>query len=328
MRTMVHVVESNVISNKYLAGVHILGGAGDVNLTRTSVGDNFGDGVNVSYAGGRVNLTSCNLARNVGRGLAVWWNESSTVRPFDHYVVVAYSTVDGNGGIGVSFGNFCQPVVVNVTYTHFRKGLDVGLKVDTCWRHLTDSSVEAPLRLFVTHNKFMNHTKPSLVVSPAVNLKGIVMFNHFQGNSGGSLLIQNPSEIEELESLPAEVEVSENTFRNNKGSFVVAIGLSQYSLVQQLRFMGNDLKDNGVSEPFVGLTPRHRVAAVVTVSSSNVRIKRNLFENQDSSKYDIGSHLIDRYAAIDASLCYFGKYGGEYPFGSMAWAFVCSRLGV
>ncbi|GAB6022030.1 hypothetical protein CHUAL_006179 [Chamberlinius hualienensis] len=303
IRSMVHVVSSFITGNKHVAGVHVLGGVGDVNISRTEISSNIGDGVNISYSGGKRNITSCNLIKNTGRGLAVWLNDSRTYQPAEQYTVLAYSSLLGGGDVAVLMGNYCRPSFINITYNSFQDSDNVGLQIDTCWKKVSADSV---VKVLVSNNRFFRLAKPALVIAPAVNIDAIVTYNRFEGNSKGALYVANPDK-EELESLTSSVDIVENIFEGNVGHFVVKVGLSQYSLVQRLRFARNELRRNKIKERYSSLVARHRVAAVVTVSSSNVKLERNLFENPDS-KYEIGSHLVDHYAVIDAQLCYFGKY--------------------
>lgn len=76
IRSMVHVQRTSVSNNNHVAGVHILGGAGDVNISESRIAFNKGDGVNISYAGGNQNVSHSSISSNSGFGFAVWFNDS------------------------------------------------------------------------------------------------------------------------------------------------------------------------------------------------------------------------------------------------------------
>lgn len=138
-----------------------------------------------------------------------------------------------------------------------------------------------------------------------------IEYNHFRDHTYGGILVRNPL-YEGFNVLPADVTIQHNEFYDNRGVFVVSIGLSPYSDVQRLLFTRNFLRDNRVREPFDNsdyqgsrLIPRSRVAAVVVVSSSNVNVYRNILHNLDS-QYEIGSHLEDQSKIINCTYNWLG----------------------
>ena len=60
-----------------------------------------------------------------------------------------------------------------------------------------------------------------------------------------------------------------------------------------------------ISEPWLGLNPRSRVAAPVVIGSSNVRVERNMIDNPES-KYELGSHLIEPNTELDCRSNWLG----------------------
>ena len=55
----------------------------------------------------------------------------------------------------------------------------------------------------------------------------------------------------------------------------------------------------------LGLNPRSKVAAPVVISSSNVKIERNLIDNPES-RYELGSHLIEPNSELDCDRNWLG----------------------
>lgn len=163
---------------------------------------------------------------------------------------------------------------------------------------------------------FVQNAKLGIKLSPALNIDGVIEYNHFREHTYGGILVRNPL-LEEFNVLPADLLIQHNEFYDNKGFFVASLGLSPYSDVQRLLFTRNFLRDNRVREPFdngdiqgSSLIPRSRVSAVVVVSSSNVNIFRNILHNPESN-YEIGSHLEDQSKIINCTYNWLGS--GEQP---------------
>lgn len=103
LRSALHVHETSVSNNKYLAGVHVLGGAADVNITSSRISFNTGDGVNITLTGGNRNVSRTSISSNQGYGFAAWFNDSSTTEYvyFNQTTVVEYSQIFRNKDIGI-----------------------------------------------------------------------------------------------------------------------------------------------------------------------------------------------------------------------------------
>ncbi|XP_043526927.1 protein bark beetle [Frieseomelitta varia] len=308
LRSALHVHETSVSSNKHLAGVHVLGGAADVNITSSRISFNTGDGVNITLTGGNRNVSRTSISSNQGYGFAVWLNDSTATEYiyFNQTTVVEYSQIFRNKDIGILVGNATGNSYVNVTGNWFNSSTETAVQVESSWRH--DKGL---LKLQIGHNSFVQNGKFGIKLSPALNLKATIEYNYFREQSSGCILIKNPL-YEEFNILPADIVVRHNEFYNNRGAFIVSIGLSPYSDVQRLLFTRNFLRDNRVRELFDNgntvrsrLIPRSRVAAVVVVSSSNVEVFRNILHNPES-RYEIGSHLEDQSKIINCTYNWLG----------------------
>lgn len=205
--------------------------------------------------------------------------------------------------IGNSTGNS----YVNITGNWFNTSLETALQVESSWRK--DNGL---MRLQIGHNSFIRNAKLGIKLSPALNLDATIEYNHFRDQASGGILIKNPF-YEEFNVLPAKMVIRHNEFYNNRGTFVVNVGLSPYSDVQNVLFTRNFLRDNQVRELFdngnilnVKLIPRSRVAAVIVVSSSNVEVFRNILHNPES-RYEIGSHLEDQSKVINCTYNWLGS---------------------
>lgn len=308
LRSALHIHETSVSGNKHLAGVHVLGGAADVNITSSRISFNMGDGVNITLTGGNRNLSRTSISSNQGYGFAVWLNDSVTTEYlyFNQTTIIEYSQIFRNKDIGILVGNATGNSYVNVTGNWFNSSAETAVQVESSWRHN-----EGLLRLQIGHNSFVQNAKFGIKLFPVLNLKATIEYNHFREQSNGCILIKNPL-YEEFNILPADIVVRYNEFYNNRGAFVVNIGLSPYSDVQKLLFTRNFLRDNRVRELFDNgntirskLIPRSRVAAAVVVSSSNVEIFRNILHNPES-RYEIGSHLEDQSKIINCTYNWLG----------------------
>lgn len=90
-----------------MAGVHVLGGVPEVNVTGSRIAFNRGDGINITVTGGSRNVSRSSISSNRGYGFAVWLNDSSATEyvPFNQTTVVEYSEIFRNRDIGILVSN-------------------------------------------------------------------------------------------------------------------------------------------------------------------------------------------------------------------------------
>lgn len=314
LRSQVHVHKSSISNNNHVAGLHVVSGVGDVNVTHSRISFNRGDGINITYSGGNRNVSFTTLSSNLGNGMAVWLNDSRETEyiHFNQSTVVQYSEIFKNIQIGILHGNYCGDSWVNVTSNWFNNSLEDAVEISTCWRNDQNNHL---LNLQIGHNKFIQSQKLSIKIHPALNVNGRIEYNHFEGGRYGGIFIKNQIEnrvYDEFDPLPVNILIQHNHFYFNRGVFVVNLGLSPYSHNQNILFTRNFLKENRIREPFEtpdkpasSLIPRSRVAAAVVVSSSNVEIYRNILHNSESN-YEIGSHLEDQSKIINCTFNWLG----------------------
>ncbi|XP_043270872.1 protein bark beetle isoform X2 [Venturia canescens] len=308
LRSSLHVHDTSVSNSNHVAGIHVLGGAADVNVTSSRISFNHGDGINVTVTGGNRNISRTSISSNQGHGFAVWLNDSSSTEyiPSNQTTVVEYSEIFRNKDCGVLIGNSTGLSYVNVTGNWFNSSSETAVQVESSWKYN-----QGTLRLQIGHNVFVQNAKLAIKLSPALNMNARIEYNHFRDHTYGCILVRNPL-YEEFNILPADVVIQHNEFYDNRGVFVASIGLSPYSDVQRLLFTRNFLRDNRIREPFdysayqgSKLVPRSRVAAVVVISSSNVHVFRNILHNLES-QYEIGSHLEDQSKIINCTYNWLG----------------------
>lgn len=303
MNSHVHIQRGSISNNNHVAGIHVLYGTGDVNVTDSRIAFNKGDGLNISYTGGSVNVTRSSLSSNNGYGVAVWLNDTKEPEFISYHqeTVVAYSEIFRNVETGILVGNFCSNAVVNITGNWFNLSLSDAVEVVSCWRQNTNTT-----KLQIGHNVFIQNKKLGIKIKPAVNLDAVIEFNRITGHQYGGILIKNDPTIEEFELMPSNVLIRNNEMFDNRGVYVINIGLSPYSELQKGLITWNFIKDNRIKEPFDGeremkrLIPRSKVAAPLVVSSANVHVYRNIFQNHDS-EYEIGSQLEDQSQIINCT---------------------------
>ena len=331
LRSGVYIDNTIVRESAYLAGIHVSGGVGDVNITRSIITKNFGDGINVTYVGGRTNITMSRITENRKRGLAVSFNETRPYRSFHQDTQIADSFIEQNWLGGVLFGNFCSfDSMLNITNTSFMKNQGVAIDIWSCLS--ADGSFKEPktfvvpvrwnippssfdhikpngsgiLNVLMDRNTFVDSNTLALRIRPAANIHGRVGNNTFAKHRRGVMWIQNmeyPFD-DEWSHLTTDLTISENTFHNNEGPFVVSLGLSENSPFQRLDFTYNYLRDN-VIIPATKHVRRHRSEGVIVVGSSNVFVNLNSLDNPASPIW-LASHLRHPGSVINATNNWWG----------------------
>lgn len=316
LRSQLHIHTTSVSKNQHVAGIHVTSGAGDVNVTGSRISFNEGDGINITYTGGSRNISKTSISSNQGFGVAIWLNDTKETEFIlvNQTTVVQYSEIYKNLDTGVLHGNYCGDALFNFTGNRFTNCLSDALEVLSCWRFGNES-----IKLQIGHNEFIGNNRIGLRITPALNMKAKIEYNHFRQGTFGALLIKNKP-LEEFNVLPTDILVIQNYFINNTGTFVSNLAPSPYARDQYLLFTRNFVKNNKITEPFQpedgsvsNLNPRSRVSAPIVVGSPNVDVFRNIIENPDS-KYEIGSHLEDQSKILNCTYNWFGFSQDLYIF--------------
>ncbi|XP_014664130.1 PREDICTED: uncharacterized protein LOC106806643 [Priapulus caudatus] len=305
MRSVVNIYESELLSNNYVAGLHVEDGTGDVFVNRSRIDHNIGAGINITYAGGSRNITNCSFDGNTEHAVTVWFNLTSMHVPLWQRMDVMYNRFVLHPGVTFLHGNFCQPHFLNISHNVFQDNFGDIVEVTSCTNRSSGN-----LTLWMANNDFLKNNGHAIKITPAVNIHAAIGNNSFEQQVRGTVLIRNSyenywGEYPDYSHLPAFVDLSHNDFYKNKGRYVVNIGLSQGSNYQMFYFIKNILEANEVKEPFPYLTARNRAAAVVAITSGNVHAQRNFFENPPS-KFEMASHLDHHITKITASLNWWG----------------------
>lgn len=314
LRSQIHIHRTSISNNNHVAGLQVVSGAGDVNVTESRISFNQGDGVNITMTGGNRNISRSTISSNQGYGIAVWINNTQETEyvPLNQTTVVEYSEIFKNLEVGILHGNYCGDSWVNVTGNWFNGSIENTIDIATCWR-LND-----PIKLLnlqIGHNRFYQNQRVPIRIQPALNVIGRIEHNYFEQGDYGAIAILNRIKgiyLEEFEMLPAKFNIQHNYFFGNKGPFVVNLGLSPYSDLQYILFTRNFLRDNKIREPFEPLEglssrliPRSRVAATIVLGSSNIDVFRNIINNPES-QYEIGSHVEDQSKILNCTYNWLG----------------------
>ncbi|XP_046962256.1 protein bark beetle [Vanessa cardui] len=318
LRSQIHIHRTSISNNNHVAGLQVVNGAGDVNVTESRISFNQGDGINITVTGGNRNISRSIISSNQGYGVAVWLNNTQETEyiPTNQTTVVEYSEIFKNLDVGILHGNFCGDSWVNVTGNWFNSSVESTVEVNTCWRFNDPVKL---LYLQVGHNRFYQNQRVPLKIQPALNVIGRIEYNYFEHGEYGAIAILNRIEgkyLEEFEILPARFDIQHNYFYGNRGPFVVNLGLSPYSDIQYILFTRNYLRENKAREPFEPLeglssrlTPRSRVAATIVLASSNIDVYRNIINNPEA-QYEIGSHVEDQSKILNCTFNWLG-FGEE-----------------
>uniref|UniRef100_A0A7E4VD53 SRCR domain-containing protein n=1 Tax=Panagrellus redivivus TaxID=6233 RepID=A0A7E4VD53_PANRE len=297
-------------------GFYVHDGAADIWVNDTSMSYNWVDGMNVSYAGGSININGSRFIENRWRGFAFHANTSIPFMALRQEIIIKGRPANnifylptifkGNFWGGAVIGNYCIPdeggfkdggfaPKVFVNWVQFIQNTHhPALEVFSCQQYgVRQSTVD------ITGNVFESNTEVALRIQPAVNLAATINSNQFLNNNYSALLIRN-ADHPELSNCPAEVTIAKNSFKFNSGPFIVAIGLNEDAPQQKMIFnQQNEIRENYVYNPFPGLKPRSTPYAAMVVSSSNIKIARNCFNNP-KAEYEIGTELGEHAKIIDA----------------------------
>ncbi|XP_045494665.1 protein bark beetle isoform X1 [Colias croceus] len=317
LRSQIHVHRTSISNNNHVAGLQVVNGAGDINITESRISFNQGDGINVTVTGGNRNISRSIISSNQRYGIAVWINTTQETEyiPTNQTTVVEYSEIFKNLDIGILHGNYCGDSWVNITGNWFNSSVESTIDVATCW--LLNDPVKL-LNLQIGHNRFYQNLRVPIKIQPALNVMSRIEYNYFEHGEYGAIVILNRVEgkyLEEFEKLPSRFVIQHNYFFGNRGPFVVNLGLSPYSDIQYILFSRNYLRDNKIREQFESidgtpqLTPRSRVAATIVLASSNIDVFRNIINNPEA-QYEIGSHVEDQSKVLNCTYNWLG-YGEE-----------------
>lgn len=336
LHSLVQFNESSLAHN-HMNGLHVQAGAGDVSFYHSSVESNSMNGVNITYAGG---LKEFNYTRIFNNGLYGVYIDYNVTQEFDNIfqnTTFNGSHVEANVYGGVFIGAYCNQSNITVNGTIFRSNQEDGLVIEACksaeavdWYHLDpyernlakfDQRFSLRRRqirfthLNVSWNEFDSNRLNGLKIVSVKNMIGVITNNSFSGHRKGALLI-TPSDLSVPDNLVRNVSINitHNLFYNNSGRYALNVAVNELAdwRVQSINITFNRFEMNRIDDPYRGLlNSRTSACAVAVVSSSNVGINQNWFDNPQSA-LQIATQLENYTSRINASYNWFNRLKPVY----------------
>lgn len=292
----VSIFNSSVHNNSGSAGVNIFNGSADLTILGSEIVYNNGFGILTNTNGGVRNVTYSLIKSNSGPGIAVRLLDK-IISNVPQKTILTYSQINNNT---VEIDGWCHgKSQINVTGNIFSFSI-YALEIKSCIERQATTT-----HVIISYNEFFNNKKLAVLIRPMLNMDAILEFNRFKKQEYGCILIRNEHFDEDFDESPTTALLRYNEFYDNSGSYVVNLGLSTYSQLQNLLFTWNYLKNNRITQPFK-LVSRNKVAAVIVVASSNVIVMRNIIENP-LSHYEIGVQLEDQSLIVNTTYNWLGN---------------------
>ncbi|CAL2046926.1 unnamed protein product [Caenorhabditis brenneri] len=312
--------------NQGYAGFLVRDGAADIWLNETRIFRNWGDGMNISYAGGSIMVNGTRIEKNRWRGAAIHYNQTLPFLPLYNEVIFKGrpsnnkfylpTVISENEWGGLLVGNFCA--YGNESWWGYRNPPlsmvypRIEPKILISWVEFLKNQYHPAMEIFscrdpsvtqnivdITGNRVDGNMGFGMRIAPAVNMHMLISSNQFLHNNDTTLYVRN-AQWPELGKLPGEVTISKNVFKFNFAKYIISIGMNEDAQRQFLTFnQQNEIRANTVFDPFPSLPPRSTPYAALVVSSSNVKIHRNCFNNE-RAKYEIATELERHAKWIDA----------------------------
>lgn len=315
VRCKVSVNSSIISDNGYGAGLRVYQGAGEIAINNTRIERNVHAGINITYSGGYTlfNLTTVN--ENYGYGVITEYLRLNRTRyELMQKIEVVKSEFSFNEWTAFRVGNYCMGGQYMFNESYFSYNLHEAIEFLSC-----NISTKTSTNFSLAFNHFEGNNRHAVLMSPVINTVGIFTNNTFTNHKVGVIRMDNKYDFIEnrwYAKFPVKYSIFENTFKNNKGQYVVNLRLTETGPFQSMEFKFNKLTYNNITDTFLYLNPRSRANAVIVVSSGNIEVQRNYIYNPDSIR-DISTHLVDPSVTI---LCTHNWWG------TVDHAFIYKRL--
>ncbi|TNN10623.1 Protein bark beetle, partial [Schistosoma japonicum] len=316
------VLENNTFEqNQHEAGVKILGGSADILINDNKFIKNQNSGLNISVSGGFKQINNSIFHNNYGHGLIIWninQSQFSLLRHSDHplktYVHLCNFTENYHDAI--RFYDSCLTMEIIVNFTYFSKNHHNAIRVYTCY--CMDMKILTNFTLAFSH--FYANQGNAVKISPMVRIIGKIVNSTFEQHLHGVIWIDNMNDdnedddndddgqlrLQHLRESHVAYVISHNEFRNNHGSYVIHLRLTETSKLQHLTVIYNKFLNNHIQSKSSLLKPRSTCPGVIVIGSSNVHIIRNHLWNPYSD-IELASHLSSPDKQINATLNYWGN---------------------
>lgn len=318
-------LNQSLISNNYLNGLHVQAGAGDISLYQSEVSSNSMNGINITYSGGLKEFNYSRIHNNALYGIYINFNVEQEFDNVFQNTTLNSSLIELNMLGGVYIGAYCNQSNITVNSSVFLHNQENGLLIDSCdqdrWfvQYTPDYGFKQFLNrsyfftnLNVSWNLFDSNRLNGIKINALQNMIGIVTNNTFQNHKKGAMLITANNSRYSI-NRNVSLLITNNLFRQNSGRYCINIGLNNLADIktQSINVTFNHFKDNVITEPYEHLTPRSWPSAVAVVSSKNIKINFNIFDNPNSL-VELATGLNNYTSQINASFNWFASLQPVY----------------
>ncbi|KAK0049320.1 protein bark beetle [Biomphalaria pfeifferi] len=305
MRSKIRISNETMIYNNHFgAGVLVYKGAGEIIINGTRISNNADAGVNVTYSGGYQLYNNTQFISNKGYGLITEYSRINRTRFESRNIIeIVRAQFMWNELIGLRMGNYCNGGEILVNESYFGFNYDEAFEYLSCNR-----STMFKTKLKITFNIFDNNFRHAILMRPLLNTDGLITNNTFVNHTLATIRIDNGYDLlisRWYRDFPVSFNMFENNFKENTGRYVANFRLTQNSAVQYLDCKFNYFQNNQINDSFMYLNSRSRANAVIVVSSTNIRLKRNYIDNPESVR-ELATHLVDPSISINAEENYWG----------------------
>jgi hypothetical protein len=335
LHSLVQINQTSIRSNQ-MNGIHVQGGAGDLSLYHSEVEFNLMNGINMTYAGG---LKEFNFSRISNNGLYGIYANYDVVQEFDNIfqnTTLNSSFIEFNQLGGVYLGSYCNHSNITINATTFRSNLEDALVIEACksadgedWyflnpldrvkvnykRYMNLTMLIKYSHVNISWNLFDNNRLHGLKIIGIQNMIGVIGNNTFMNHKKGALLITANTSRTDSVIRNVSMQIHYNNFFNNSGRYALNVALNEFAdrSAQAINITFNRFENNYIVDPYAaqGFNARSSVCAVAIVSSSNIAIFQNIFNNP-ASKIQIGTQLENHTSYINASYNWFGSLTPVY----------------
>ena len=335
LHSLVQINETSLNQN-HMNGLHVQAGAGDVSMVHSQAEANSMNGVNITYAGGLKEFNYSRIANNALFGIWISYDVRQEYDNLFQNTTLNSSTVEANQLGGVWLGSYCNQSNITVNASVIRNNHENGIVIEACRSPPSLLNLSNPIDLLdqnsinykqwwiarynythlnVSWTLFDGNRLNGLKIEAIQNMVGMLTNNTFQNHQKGALLI-TPSSSRDTLTRNVSISILFNRFRNNRGRYALNVALNEFAgqLMQTINITFNRFEKNDIHEPYNGaLNSRASVSAVAVISSSNVQLTQNWFDNP-ASRVQIGTHLNNHTSFINASFNWFATNTPVYEF--------------
>ena len=169
------------------------------------------------------------------------------------------------------------------------------------------------MQVNISWNLFEGNRLNGLKIPSIQSFVGIITNNTFRNHAKGAFIITSDKKHRLTDALIRNVtlDICYNYFHNNSGRYAASLELDEQNRNHFINFTYNRLEWNYMYEAYKELNSRTSVSAVLIVSSSNILVNFNYFNNS-LSKIQIGTQLDNLTSIINASHNWFGLFEPVY----------------